>query len=500
MKFRKSWRLPLLFNAMKGLIMLRCFTLGLLIFTLCPCPALRAASPDATESGPAAGRSVLLKGVPHVHQKPDFCGEACAASWLRRLGHDVDQDFVFDAAALDPAAARGCYTKELAAALRSIGFDIGRVWNSVAVEAATQQIDQQWQQLHADLKAGYPTIICTRYDARPDTTEHFRLIVGYDAGSDEVLYHEPAEADGGYRRMKRDTMLALWPLKYREDQWLIVRMPLKGKPTIEPPSGDRLTAADFAQHLMQLKERLPSEDFSVVIQPPFVVIGDEPPSMVQRRAEGTVQWAVDRLKRSYFKKDPAEVLDIWLFKDKASYEAHAQQLFGSVPSTPYGYFSSADRALVMNIATGGGTLVHEIVHPFIAANFPACPAWLNEGLGSLYEQSSSRGDRIVGLTNWRLAGLQQAIENGQLPSFQQLCATTSHQFYRQDPGTNYAQARYLCYYLQEHDLLETYYHRFVANHADDPSGYKTLQAVLQRDDMQAFQKDWEQYVMNLEFR
>ena len=24
----------------------------------------------------------------------------------------------------------------------------------------------------------------------------------------------------------------------------------------------------------------------------------------------------------------------------------------------------------MNISTGGGTLVHEIVHPFIEANFP----------------------------------------------------------------------------------------------------------------------------------
>ena len=25
--------------------------------------------------------------------------------------------------------------------------------------------------------------------------------------------------------------------------------------------------------------------------------------------------------------------------------------------------------------TGGGTLVHEIVHPFLRANFPECPAW-----------------------------------------------------------------------------------------------------------------------------
>lgn len=154
----------------------------------------------------------------------------------------------------------------------------------------------------------------------------------------------------------------------------------------------------------------------------------------------------------------------------------------------------------MNIATGGGTLVHEIVHPFIEANFPECPAWLNEGLGSLYEQSSSRDDRIVGLTNWRLAGLQDAIKRNEVPTFGALCSTTTHQFYRADPGTNYAQARYLCYYLQEKGLLKKFYHDFVANHDIDPSGYETLQETLGVDDMNDFKKHWEDYVLTLRFQ
>ncbi len=64
----------------------------------------------------------------------------------------------------------------------------------------------------------------------------------------------------------------------------------------------------------------------------------------------------------------------------------------------------------MDISTGGGTLVHEIVHPFIEANFPNCPPWLNEGLGSLYEQSGEVQGRIHGFTNWRLHGLQADIK------------------------------------------------------------------------------------------
>ena len=106
------------------------------------------------------------------------------------------------------------------------------------------------------------------------------------------------------------------------------------------------------------------------MQKPFVVIGDEPQEAVQQRAEGTVKWAVDRLKQDFFPNDPSEILDIWLFKDAASYEKNTRLLFGDQPTTPYGYYSSRHKALIMNISTGGGTLVHEIVHPFMEANFP----------------------------------------------------------------------------------------------------------------------------------
>ena len=259
------------------------------------------------------------------------------------------------------------------------------------------------------------------------------------------------------------------------------------------------TKADFDAHIEKLRKKIPASDFTVVVTPPFVVIGDEEPDVVRRRSENTVKWAVDKLKKAYFKQDPRQILDIWLFKDKHSYETNCQRLFGKKPDTPYGYFSQADGALVMNISTGGGTLVHEIVHPFVAANFPNCPAWFNEGLGSLYEQSGEVDGEIHGYTNWRLPRLQEAISQGNLTSFKTLCHTTDAEFYEKDRGTNYAQARCLCYYLQQKDLLKDYYRRFLADHKDDPSGYKTLKAVLERDDMDAFQKHWESWVLKLRF-
>jgi len=412
-----------------------------------PRPAVGKSAKQPVPAPPAADtrapryQGALIKGVPHVRQKPDFCGEACAAMFLQKLGRPVDQDYVFDCSGLDPMEARGCYTKELAAALRNIGFETGAVWHQVEAARHAAGMESQWRAVHADLAAGVPSIVCMHYDEGPQSSEHFRLILGYDSKTDEVIYHEPAEADGAYRRMKRDKLLRLWPLKYDAKTWTVVRMALKpgprvGRAAYPASAAGTHTSADYAQHLVQLKPKVP-EGFTIVLERPFFVIGDETPAMVRRRAVGTVKWAVDKLKAAYFTKDPADVLDIWLFKDKASYEKHTKAIFNYRPSTPFGYFSHTDKALVMNIATGGGTLVHEIVHPFVASNFPECPAWLNEGLGSLYEQSSERNGKIVGLTNWRLAGLQKAIRAENVPSFLTLCTTSQHQFYHEDPGTNY---------------------------------------------------------------
>jgi len=259
------------------------------------------------------------------------------------------------------------------------------------------------------------------------------------------------------------------------------------------PSEDRLTT-----HIQALRRRLP-KGFVIVRQPPFVVVGDESERVVRQRAEQTVKFAVDRLRRDFFAKDPEEIIDIWLFKDKDSYETHVPKLFGEKPHTPFGYYSPKHKALIMNIATGGGTLVHEIVHPYVRANFPDCPPWFNEGLGSLYEQCDDRDGHLYGLTNWRLAGLQKAIRKGGMATFETLTGMDTDTFYGEDQGTNYAQARYLLYYLQEKGLLVTYYHAFVAAQKDDPTGYTTLKQTLGEDDMTAFQKRWEAYVLKLTF-
>ncbi|HEY5445337.1 MAG TPA: hypothetical protein VIJ87_12895 [Pyrinomonadaceae bacterium] len=257
------------------------------------------------------------------------------------------------------------------------------------------------------------------------------------------------------------------------------------------------TQSQFEQHVAQLKTKLPSSDFSIVVQPPFVVVGDEPAEVVKQHSEETIKWAVEKLKQDFFPKDPADILDIWLFKDAASYEKHTRTIFNDKPSTPYGYYSRGHKALIMNIGTGGGTLVHEIVHPFVEANFAACPSWLNEGLGSLYEQCGEKDGHIHGFVNWRLPGLQQAIKAGSVPDFKTLTSLDTNAFYADGRGVNYAQSRYLCYYLQERELLVKFYQLFYAQQKNDPTGYKSLTSILGNPNMERFKKDWEKYVLTL---
>jgi hypothetical protein len=459
---------------------------------LCLLPSLALAEDRRGRLG-----DVLLDGVPHVQQEPDFCGEACAEMWLRKLGHPISQRAVFDLTGIDPGLGRGAWTAELARALTRLGFSVGDVWFRVAVNHANAGLEAQFAALHADLVRGVPTIVCMHYDGSPDSSEHFRLIVGYRAATDSVVYQEPAESSGGYRTMSRARFLKLWPLKYGTKEWTVVRLVLDGTRVVDPPKPPEHDDAAFAQHVLALREKLPA-GFSLVIEKPFVVIGDESAATVQRRAETTIRWTTEQLRGNYFEKEPRRIIDVWLFKNAKSYVSQVKRLTGVEPYTPYGFYSDS-HGLLMNISTGAGTLVHEMVHPFVDANVAHPPPWFNEGLASLYEQSAEREGRIVGLTNWRLAGLRNVIEKHSLPSFRQLTAMGNDKFYKDDQGDNYAQARYLFYYLQEKGLIRPFVAAFKARGTDDPSGYATLQKILAETDMQDFQERWVRWVLTLRF-
>ena len=448
----------------------------------------------AVSPAPRRPAQVLIEGVPHVHQEPDFCGEACVSMALRHLGYDVDQRAVFDRTGLDPRLGQGANTPALKRALEAFGFHPGPVWFEVAAAHADAELHRVLDAMVADLARGVPSIVCMHYDRSPGSPEHFRLVLGFDLATGEVIYHEPAQDQGAYKRMPSARFLELWPLKYRKDRWTVIRFAIEPGRIDVGPRPDGLTPAALAQHVMKTKKNIPA-GFATRIAGPFLIIGDESPARVEHHAQ-TIEWTVQHLENDFHMREPPNVIDVWLLGSSDSYVDNALRLFGERPTTPYGFFSSQHQALFMNIGTGGGTLVHEVVHPFIAASFPSVPAWFNEGLASLYEAVREEHGQLWGLPNWRLEGLKHAIHAGKLPSFAMMTSDSDARFYASSTG--YAQARYLCLYLQEKGLLHPFYDRFSAGVAGDPTGYKTLGAVLGNPDMSRFEQRWRDWVMALE--
>ena len=134
-----------------------------------------------------ARRSVLIEGIPHIQQRPDFCGEACLAMWSEKSGYKVSQNWVFNASGLSPELGRGCYAPELYRAMVGYGLNPGtkeQAWAKIDPQKAAAELNAQFDALLADLYKGIGSIVCMHYDDSPDTTEHFRLILGYDADTD----------------------------------------------------------------------------------------------------------------------------------------------------------------------------------------------------------------------------------------------------------------------------------------------------------------------------
>jgi hypothetical protein len=214
----------------------------------------------------------------------------------------------------------------------------------------------------------------------------------------------------------------------------------------------------------------------------------------------TLRDAYRALCRTYFDRKPGLPIAVYLFRDEPGYEAYCVRHYREKPSTPYGFFRAEERKLVMNIATGGGTLIHELVHPLLAADFPGVPVWFNEGFASLHEQCDIRDGALVGLVNWRLPALQQAIREGAWIPLQELTAMPTGEFYRRS-ALPYAESRYLCLYLQEQGRLVDFYKAFrhAAAEKKDATGAATLETIAGKP-LAEFETEWVAWAAELRWR
>ena len=241
------------------------------------------------------------------------------------------------------------------------------------------------------------------------------------------------------------------------------------------------------------------EECQVLVRAPFVLGGDFDQQELAGVYEKTIAPAVRALRHSYFDAEPNAPVTVLVFRGEESYNRYCERLFDERGISIYGYYKPKLRTLVLNLGTGQGTLLHELTHALVDFDFPEIPDWFNEGLASLHEQSRFRvdddGPSIEGLVNWRLKGLQEVARAGQLSS---LARMLENPYFRgPSEGTNYAQARYFCLYMQERGVLQDFYRSFRRRHADDPRGLQTLAEVFPGVSIEELDRAFQQWVLEL---
>jgi hypothetical protein len=238
----------------------------------------------------------------------------------------------------------------------------------------------------------------------------------------------------------------------------------------------RDSLVNYNLKLSRLNEVL-SGDFILIPHSYFIIASDLTESEIKKIISSVIDKATFCFYNNFLDKRPDEVITVFLFKDKYSYEHWAYKLFNDYDLSPYGYYKPTERTLLMNISTGSGTLVHELTHALVDFDFPDIPAWFNEGMGSLYEKCSFSMGEIRGHVNWRLPVLKKALTTGKYTSLEKLIKSGRSEFYGNNSAFNYSQARYLCMYLQETGILKQYYRKFRDSYNTDACGMTQLEEI-----------------------
>jgi len=236
---------------------------------------------------------------------------------------------------------------------------------------------------------------------------------------------------------------------------------------------------------------------SVLVRPPFVLAGNYSEEVYDQLHRETILPTMRALSVSYFDRHPDEPITVLIFSSEAMYQRAATLFDGRQRASYSGYYLRDQRRLLVDLSTGDGTLVHELTHALGHFDFAQMPEWFDEGFASLHEQASFSADGLSmqGRSNWRLHYLVAAARRNQLPSIERL---TTYSLPRDESAAvGYAQARYVCLYLQQKGLLVPYYRKLRGNIADDPSGLRTLLELLELAEPTEFDQLFRQWILKL---
>jgi hypothetical protein len=103
--------------------------------------------------------------------------------------------------------------------------------------------------------------------------------------------------------------------------------------------------------------------------------------------------------KEHFARLPDEAVTVLFFTRAADYDGWSRATLGVPGPSNLGVYRSRTREIAADVSLGDAylpTLTHEVVHPFLEADFPTAPVWFGEAVASLFEAPVFSADGGIG--------------------------------------------------------------------------------------------------------
>jgi hypothetical protein len=279
--------------------------------------------------------------------------------------------------------------------------------------------------------------------------------------------------------------------------------------TAPPPTTDEDLATSIASAVTAAASTLHRDTVPHTVVDSFVLVNADGGTNYEA-AVTLARKAVDRFYAGRFDKHPFPAVTVFVFTDEAAYTKFCAARSNGKCTTRFGKYSRASRTIVMHATKGAETLLHEVLHSIVQADFKRAPAWLDESVAELFEAPRLCGtEYITGVTNWRYDDAIAALDRPDEPAptrLQALFSMDTVTFLTLDParpeagpqdpakeGRHLGLARFFAQWMDRNAWLWPFYRGWRDHVADDKTGEKTFAAVVGKSWTDA-EADFEHYV------
>jgi hypothetical protein len=160
------------------------------------------------------------------------------------------------------------------------------------------------------------------------------------------------------------------------------------------------------------------------------------------------------------------------------------------------YYMALDNSVLAWTSSGGGTLIHEMIHALINNDFANAPFWINEGLASLYEET----DGNTPIDNYRIIFIQEAFKNKKcfMPLLELFGASKYQSLFEEDYNLVNAYSRYFCKYVYDRfgiKKLARVYKELKQSGNPIPEKQYDLICTITGKTRNELQSDWQDYLL-----